>query len=81
MAFLRDRSIFCIPNTTLDRDERQVIGGICIPTSVVGFTGAALQLKYLWQYRDRQRTRPSADPRIIFYLAFSDLLTCLGKKS
>ncbi|XP_028403716.1 G-protein coupled receptor 143-like [Dendronephthya gigantea] len=78
MAFLRDRSIFCIPNTTLDHNERLTISGICIPTSIVGFTGAALQLKYLWQYRDRQRRRPSADPRIIFYLALSDLLTCLG---
>ena len=79
MAFLRDRSIGCIPNTTLSHNQRLVISGLCIPTSTVGFIGAALQLKNLWQYRNRQRRRPSADPRIIFYLALADLFTCLGK--
>lgn len=78
MAFLRDKSVFCIPNATLSMDERYVIGGICMGTSSIGFLGAALQLKSLWQYRDRQRRRPSANPRIIFYLAWSDLVACLG---
>ncbi len=79
MAFLRDRSVFCIPNITLDHDDRLAISLICISTSTVGFIGAVLQLRYLWQYRHRQRRRPSADPRIIFYLALSDLITCIGR--
>lgn len=81
MAFLRDRSVFCIPNSTLNHDKRLAISIICISTSMVGFIGAALQLSNLWQYRNRQRRRLSADPRIIFYLALSDLITCLGKST
>ena len=79
MAFLRDKSIFCIPDTTLDHEQRLIISAICIPTSTMGFIGAALQLRYLWPYRSRQPRKQSADPRIIFYLAVSDLITCLGK--
>ena len=79
MAFLRDKSIFCIPNTTLNNNQRHIISAICIPTSTLGFIGAALQLRYLWQYRSRQPRKQSADPRIIFYLALSDLITCFGK--
>ena len=77
MAFLRDNSIFCIPNSTFS-NHRQDIGGICIATSIVGFLGAALQLKSIWQYRNMQRRWPSADLRIILYLALSDLFACLG---
>ena len=79
MAFLRDRSVFCIPDAILSSEERYIIGSICMLTSSVGFLGAALQIKSLWQYRDRQRRRPSPNPNIIFYLAVSDLIACIGK--
>ena len=78
MAFLRDKSVYCIPGTTFKEHQKYIIGGICIATSSVGFLGAGLQLKSLWQYRDRQRRRPSVNPRIIFYLALSDLVACVG---
>ena len=80
MAFLRDRSIFCIPESVLSFDERQIIGGICIFTASLGFTGAALQLRSLKQFRNRQRRQPSPNPNIIFYLALSDLIACAGKR-
>ena len=79
MAFLRDRSVFCIPERLLTYDERYVIGGICMLTATLGFTGAALQLKSLRQFRNRQRRKPSPNPDIIFYLALSDLIACAGK--
>ena len=79
MAFLRDRSIFCIPEKLLSHDERQIIGGICIFTASLGFTGAALQLRSLRQFRNRQRRQPSPNPIIIFYLALSDLIACAGR--
>ena len=78
MAFLRDRSVFCIPESILTRTERYIIGGICMFTASVGFAGAALQLKSLRQFRNRQRRKPSANPDIIFYLALSDLIACTG---
>ncbi|XP_028403869.1 G-protein coupled receptor 143-like isoform X2 [Dendronephthya gigantea] len=77
MAFLRDRSIFCIPESILEYEERYIVGGICILTASVGFTGAALQLRSLWQLiRNRQRRQPSPNKDIIFYLALSDLIAC-----
>jgi ocular albinism type 1 protein len=78
MAFLRDRSVFCIPESILTYQERYIIGGICMFTASVGFTGAALQLRSLRQFRNRQRRRPSPNPDIIFYLALSDLIACAG---
>lgn len=78
MAFLRDRSVFCIPEAVLSYDERYIIGGICLFTAIIGFTGAALQLRSLKQFKDRQRRRPSPNPNIIFYLALSDLIACAG---
>ena len=79
MAFLRDRSIFCIPESILGHEERYIVGGICILTATVGFTGAALQLRSLWQLiRNRQRRQPSPNKDIIFYLALSDLIACAG---
>ena len=80
MAFLRDRSIFCIPESLLSYDERRIIGGKCIFTASLGFTGAALQLRSLRQFRNRQRRQPSPNPDIIFYLALSDLIACAGKR-
>jgi hypothetical protein len=47
-------------------------------TASVGFTGAALQLKSLRQFKNRQRRKPSANPDIVFYLALSDLIACTG---
>ena len=78
MAFLRDRSVFCIPKAIVTREERYIIGGICMVTATVGFTGAALQLRSLKQYKNRQRRQPSPNPDIIFYLALSDLIACVG---
>lgn len=79
MAYLRDRCIFCIPECVMNHNERLIISMLCIPSSILGFVGAALQLKYLWPYRNKQRRRFSADPRIVLYLAVSDMITCLGK--
>lgn len=81
MAFLRDRSVYCIPDSLLNQDQRLAISIICMSTSFLGFLGASLQLRCLWQYRNKQRRRLSADPRIIFYLALSDLIAVLGKSS
>ena len=79
MAFLRDSSVYCITNFTYPYPEKYIVGGICMLTSTVGFLGAALQIKSLWQYRNRQRRRPSPNPNIIFYLALSDLMACIGR--
>ena len=78
MAFLRDRSVFCIPQAILTYTERYIIGGICLATASTGFIGAALQLRSLRQFKNRQRRRPSPNPNIVFYLAFSDLIACAG---
>ena len=79
MAFLRDSSVYCITNFTYPYPEKYIVGGICMLTSTVGFLGAALQIKSLWQYRNRQRRRPSPNPNIIFCLALSDLMACIGR--
>ena len=78
MALVRDSSVFCIPNSTFPK-ERNIVAGVCIATSIIGFIGASLQLISLWKYRNSRRRTPSPNHRIILYLALSDLFACLGK--
>ena len=78
MTLYRDSSIYCVPKYFHDKKEVIMYGIICMMTSIVGFVGAGQQLKALWPYRDSQRRKPSANPRIIFYLALSNLFLCLG---
>ncbi|XP_046861157.1 G-protein coupled receptor 143-like [Xenia sp. Carnegie-2017] len=78
MALLRDWSIRCIPGDVLNDDERKTLSAIYITTSTFGLAGAAVQLRHLWKYRNAVRRSPSAHHNIIFFLALSDLITCLG---
>ena len=56
------------------------ISVILILTSLLGFGGAAVQLRHMWQFRNSVRRRLSANPKIIVWLAFSDLIACVGKE-
>lgn len=78
MAFLRDRSIFCLPENQLPDEQRHIISGICIFTAILGFGGAAFQLCSMRQFRNRQRRWPFPNPDIIRCLAVSDLISCVG---
>ena len=78
MALVRDSSVFCIPNSTFPK-ETNIVAGVCIATSIIGFIGASLQLISLWKYRNSRRRTPSPNHRIILYLALSDLFACLGE--
>lgn len=79
MALLRDWSIRCIPGDVLNDDQRKILSAIYITASTFGFAGAAVQLRHLWRYRNAVRRSPSAHHNIIFFMALSDLITCLGK--
>ncbi|XP_046861161.1 uncharacterized protein LOC124454395 isoform X2 [Xenia sp. Carnegie-2017] len=68
----------CVPGDTLQEVHIKVLNAIYISTSVLGLTGAVVQLRYMWQYLNAIRRSPSAHPNIIFYMALSDLIACVG---
>ena len=78
MALFRGGSLFCILEAALTFSERYIYGGIYLVTASAGIIGAALQLRSLRQFRNRQRRRPSPNLNIVFYLAVSDLIACAG---
>ena len=79
MAFLRGGSLFCILEAALTYyPERYILGGIYLVTTSAGIIGAALQLRSLRQFKNRQRRRPSPNRNIVFCSVFSDLIACAG---
>ena len=70
----------CTYNYHIGLSHNIIISVFFIFTSLFGLGGAAVQLRHMWQFRNSVRRRLSANPKIIFWLAISDLLACVGKE-
>ncbi|KAI8479916.1 hypothetical protein Bbelb_423560 [Branchiostoma belcheri] len=80
MASLHEESFYCIPETKLTLPERPVYCGVAIAAAVLGLGGAGCQV-VRWRSRlsrAAQRRRPSPNPVIVFCLALSDFMACIG---
>lgn len=81
MAFLRFRSVYCIPEEDVSIHKRIAFSSVCITTATLSAYGACVQLKHWYsQLNDSDsRRKPSSNPVIVFCLALADLFTCIGK--
>ncbi|XP_035691253.1 G-protein coupled receptor 143-like [Branchiostoma floridae] len=80
MASLHEESFYCIPETKLSLPERPAYCGVAIGAAVLGLGGAGWQV-VRWRGRlagAAQRRRPSPNPVIVFCLALSDFMACIG---
>ncbi|XP_064606950.1 G-protein coupled receptor 143-like [Liolophura sinensis] len=86
MASLHDASFFCIPETALPHTEqinyRLLYCVISLCSGFLGMFGSCYQL-FAWKQKmtewpRRRSSRPTTNPEIIFYLAASNLMSCLG---
>ena len=80
VAGLHLRSVFCIPFNNL---QREVYGYGLMISAFIGLLGAIFQL-VLWKSYLRNhdiRHKPSSNPHIVFNLALSNGLACLGMSS
>ncbi|XP_046862076.1 uncharacterized protein LOC124455483 [Xenia sp. Carnegie-2017] len=69
----------CTFSYHVGRSHNITISVFFILTSLFGFGGAAVQLRHMWQFRNSVRRRLSANPKIIFWLAISDLIACVAR--
>ena len=80
VAGLHLRSVFCISFGNL---QREVYGYGLMISAFIGLLGAIFQL-VLWRSYLRNhdsRHKPSSNPHIVFNLALSNALACLGMSS
>lgn len=87
MGSLHDASFFCIPDTDLPEkgpiNYRRVYCVISLCSGFLGMFGSCYQLfagkQRMAEWPRRRSRRPSTNPEIIFFLAASNLMSCLGK--
>ena len=81
MAFLRDRSVYCITQEQITEDHREIFSYVCLATATLSSFGACVQLRTWHKSMKTAESRriPSPNPHVVFSLALADLFACVGK--
>lgn len=82
MASPHSESFYCIPATSLDVRERYWYAGVSLLSASLSLFGSAYLLQSSFRYLKSRPSKAkrllSASPHIVFFLALSDVIACVG---